>query len=171
MEYTCEYTSPLGTMLLSSDEVGITGVWFVGQRYFARTLGESTEAPEHPVLRQACRWLDAYFQHDTSVALPPLHPRGTEFQRLVWQYLLQIPMGQTSTYGRLGELVAKQLGRTHMSAQAIGSAVGHNPISILIPCHRVVGADGSLTGYAGGLERKEALLNLEKITASRHPSR
>lgn len=171
MEYTCEYASPIGRLLLSCDSSGLTGVWFEGQRYFARTLGTHVDAPEHPILQQACRWLDAYFQNDTPAPLPPLHPRGTEFQRVVWQFLLQIPLGHTTTYGQLSEQVKKHLGKAHMSAQAIGSAVGHNPLSILIPCHRVLGADGSLTGYAGGLERKEALLSLEKITASRHPSR
>ena len=128
----CTYASPLGGVLLSADELGLTGLWFDGQKYFGTNL-------------------------------PPLHPIGSPFRRAVWDLLLQIPYGQTTTYGALARRLAAQQGRATMSAQAVGSAVGHNEISILIPCHRVVGTNGSLTGYAGGVDKKERLLTLEGV--------
>lgn len=163
--HTCDYESPLGKMLLAADEDGMTGAWFYGQRYFARGLegaekdAETGELADSPVLLAARRWLDAYFAGDRpDVANVPLAPRGTAFQRRVWGALLTIPYGETRTYGKL----AAKLGS---SPRAIGAAVGRNPISVIIPCHRVVGADGSLTGYAGGLDRKQALLELEQTPA------
>ncbi len=151
----CQYPSPLGPMILAVDGEGLCGVWFVGQRYFPReNLGKMDAT--HPVLCRARQWLDAYFSGEVPQDPLPLHLKGTDFQRSVWQALMQIPYGKTVTYGQL----AKKLGVG--SAQAVGGAVGRNPVSILIPCHRVLGADGSLTGYAGGLERKQALLEWEK---------
>ena len=159
--FTCDYESPLGRMLLAADDAGLTGAWFYGQRYFARGLevaersAETGEPADSPVLLAARRWLDAYFAGELpGVAGLLLAPRGTAFQRRVWSALLAIPYGETRTYGEL----AAELGS---SPRAIGTAVGKNPISVIIPCHRVLGADGSLTGYAGGLERKETLLELE----------
>ena len=156
--HTCDHESPLGKMLLAADDGGLMGAWFYGQRYFARGLegAEKDVEAETPVLAAARRWLDAYFAGERpGVADLPLAPRGTAFQRRVWGALLAIPYGETRTYGEL----AAELGS---SPRAIGTAVGRNPISVIIPCHRVVGAGGSLTGYAGGLDRKQALLELEQ---------
>ena len=162
MVYTCHYDSPLGGILLAADEIGLTGLWFDGQKYFARKLPPEHIQQETPLLREAVRWLDVYFVGQEPDFLPPLHPEGSEFQRSVWEILLTIPYGQTTTYGAIAKQLAEMRGVPGMSAQAVGCAVGHNRISILIPCHRVVGRDGSLTGYAGGLWRKEALLALER---------
>lgn len=149
------YESPLGSILLAADAVGITGAWFEGQKYFARGLTQAREEETQVLFRAKC-WLDIYFSGREPDFTPPLHPAGTEFQQRVWEQLSTIPYGQTLTYGAL----ARRLGCK--SAQAVGGAVGRNPISVLIPCHRVVGSGGSLTGYAGGLERKTALLALER---------
>ena len=164
---TCDYESPLGRMLLAADDEGLMGAWFYGQRYFARGLEDAEKNAEagmptdSPVLLAARRWLDAYFAGERpGVAGLQLAPRGTSFQRRVWSALLAIPYGETRTYGEL----AAELGS---SPRAIGTAVGKNPISVIVPCHRVLGADGSLTGYAGGLDRKRALLELEQ-TASQN---
>ncbi|MDD6024327.1 MAG: methylated-DNA--[protein]-cysteine S-methyltransferase [Oscillospiraceae bacterium] len=164
MEYTCSYQSPLGDMLLSGDEGGLTGAWFVGQKYFALGLKAHKENPAFPVLRQAACWLDRYFRGENPELDFPLHPVGTDFQKKVWQCLLEIPHGKTTTYGDIAKKLARSRGIDHMSAQAVGGAVGHNRISIIIPCHRVVGAGGSLTGYAGGLQKKLALLRLEGVS-------
>lgn len=166
MNAVSTYQSPLGELLLAADEEGLTGMWFQGQKYVAAGLGEETEPRGLPVFEEAKRWLDLYFQGKQPDFFPALHMQGTPFQKLVWELLLQIPYGETITYGELAGQIAAQLGRTSMSAQAVGGAVGHNKISILIPCHRVVGRDQSLTGYAGGLERKKWLLELEK---GKHP--
>ncbi len=155
MTYTQHYNSPLGSIFLAADETGLTGVWFDGQKYFAQNLPKEQMAEETPILAQAKHWLDIYFTGKAPDFLPPLHPQGSAFRKKVWDMLLQIPYGQTTTYGE----IAKQLGIS--SAQAVGGAVGHNPISLIIPCHRVLGADGSLTGYAGGLDKKKKLLALE----------
>ncbi len=148
MEYVCHYPSPLGDILLACDDLGLTGLWFAGQAHYARGLGAHIQE-EHPILSDAKRWLDCYFSGEVPAFTPPLHPRGTPFQREIWRKLLEIPYGSTCAYGSLG------------AARAVGCAVGRNPISIIIPCHRVVAASGRLTGYAGGLERKLALLRLE----------
>ena len=161
MTYTQTYASPLGEVLLSADEIGLSGLWFAGQRYFARTLPPGAVPGETPVLTASKRWLDCYFSGKRPDFLPPLHLIGTDFQQSVWNLLLEIPYGQTVTYGALARTLAQQLGKPAMSAQAVGSAVGRNPVSIIVPCHRVVGTDGNLTGYAGGVERKRFLLNLE----------
>ena len=163
--FTCDYESPLGKILLAADDVGLIGAWFYGQCYFARGLegteknAETGEPADSPVLLAARLWLDAYFAGECpGVAGLPLAPRGTAFQRRVWGALLAIPYGETRTYGEL----AAELGS---SPRAVGAAVGRNPISVIVPCHRVLGADGSLTGYAGGLARKQALLELEQTTS------
>ena len=155
--YFCDHESPLGKMLLAADDAGLTGAWFYGQRYFARGLehAEKNAEAETSALAAARRWLDAYFAGEyPDVADVPLAPSGTAFQRRVWDALLTIPYGETRTYGGLAATLRS-------SPRAVGSAVGKNPISVIIPCHRVLGADGSLTGYAGGLDRKRALLELE----------
>ena len=161
MTYTQHYDSPLGGILLAADDVGLTGLWFDGQKYFARGLSNERIAQETPILTEAKRWLDIYFTGKAPDFTPPLHPIGSAFRRSVWEILLQIPYGQTTTYGEIARQLAKKQGLERMSAQAVGGAVGHNEISIIIPCHRVVGADGSLTGYAGGIGKKEKLLKLE----------
>lgn len=161
MVYTQHYNSPLGGILMAADEVGLTGLWFEGQKYYADTLPQEHVSQETPVLAEAQRWLDVYFSGKAPDFLPPLHPLGSPFRQAVWELLLQIPYGRTVTYGDLARRLAEQQGLAHMSAQAVGGAVGHNHISILIPCHRVVGSGGSLTGYAGGVDRKVRLLELE----------
>ena len=152
MTYGC-YESPLGPMLLAWEEEDLTGLWM------------NREIPElrNPVPETVKRWLDAYFLGNPGEITFPLKPKGTPFQQQVWQILRTIPFGQTRTYGDIAREMAALTGKKKMSAQAIGQAVGRNPISILIPCHRVVGAGGKLTGYAGGLENKVWLLQHEKV--------
>lgn len=167
MMYTLHYDSPLGGILLAADEVGLTGLWFDGEKYFADTLDPEHKAQETPILREAKRWLDVYFRGQEPDFTPPLRPIGSPFRQEVWALLLQIPYGQTTTYGALAKQLAAMHGLSRMSAQAVGGAVGHNEISIIIPCHRVVGTNGSLTGYAGGIDKKAKLLTLEKIRMER----
>ena len=162
-----KYTSPLGGILLAADEVGLRGLWFDGQKYFARDLPDERTERETPVLSEAKRWLDLYFGGQEPDFLPPLHPVGTPFRQAVWVILLRIPYGKTVTYGEISKQLAEKMGLERMSAQAVGGAVGHNKISIIIPCHRVVGSNGSLTGYAGGIDRKIKLLELEHADMSR----
>lgn len=162
MIHTQHYMSPLGGILLAADEEGLVGLWFEGQKYFAAHMDAQTDETCTPIIRKAVLWLDAYFEGKTPDFTPPLHPSGTQFQLAVWKLLLSIPYGETTTYGALAARLAAQMGRESMSAQAVGGAVGHNPVSIIIPCHRVVGTGGSLTGYAGGVERKRRLLELER---------
>ncbi len=166
MQYTCHYDSPLGRILIAADESGVTGLWFEGQKYFARGLEEEHRENDHPALEAARHWLDLYFSGTDPGVAVPLNPRGTEFQMRVWKILLTIPYGRTMTYGEIAARIAEETGAGHMAAQAVGSAVGHNSISLIIPCHRVIGSNGSLTGYAGGIERKRRLLELEGIQAS-----
>ncbi len=161
MVYTCRYSSPLGGILLAADEIGLTGLWFEDEKYLSAQLPEHHIRLETPVLEETMRWLDVYFTGIQPTPLPPLHPAGSPFRQSVWELLLRIPYGQTTTYGALAQQLARQRGLARMSAQAVGGAVARNRISILIPCHRVVGANGSLTGYAGGLEKKRKLLELE----------
>ena len=167
MTYTQHYDSPLGGILLAADDVGLTGLWFDGQKYFARGLSNERIEQETSVLAEAKRWLDIYFTGKEPDFTPPLHPIGSAFRRSVWEILLQIPYGQTTTYGEIARQLAKKQGLERMSAQAVGGAVGHNEISIIIPCHRVVGTSGSLTGYAGGIGKKEKLLELERADMRR----
>ena len=166
MQYTTFYESPIGRILLAADDTGLTGLWFEGQKYFARCLGRESEEKELPVFAEAKRWLDIYFSGKEPDFTPPLHFIGTDFQKEVWEILCAIPYGQTMTYGAIADQLAKKHGLSRMSAQAVGGAVGHNNLSIIVPCHRVVGSDGSLTGYAGGIERKTFLLNLENAKIS-----
>lgn len=155
---TREYGSPLGKMLLACDDTGIIGAWFEGQKFYAADISEHIEAPDAPYLAAATAWLDDYFHGGSpNINALPLSPRGTDFQRKVWRALCDIPYGETATYGEL----AKALGNT--SPRAVGAAVGRNPISVIIPCYRVIGANGSLTGYAGGIWRKTRLLEIEGI--------
>ena len=163
MHYINHYHSPLGTILLAADDTGLTGLWFEGQKYFAQGLDKETEEKEFSVFQTARRWLDVYFSGQAPDFQVPLHFQGTAFQKEVWEILLSIPYGGTTTYGAIAKQLAAKRGLPHLSAQAVGSAVGHNKISIIVPCHRVIGADGSLTGYAGGIWRKEKLLALEQV--------
>ena len=155
VDYISTADTPLGPVLLASDGEALTGLWFLGQRYEGAGLSPEAEERELPVFADTRRWLALYFAGREPDFCPPLAPRGTAFQQRVWALLRQIPRGQTRTYGDL----ARELGCA--SARAVGQAVGRNPVSLLIPCHRVLGADGSLTGYAGGLENKKRLLRLE----------
>lgn len=156
MTYTYNYSSPLGEILLAANDNGLTGLWFYGAKYFAADLEDERTEKLTPVLRQTLRWLDIYFSGSEPDFMPPLEMHGSDFRRRVWAELAKIPYGETVTYGE----IAKKLGVK--SAQAVGGAVGHNPVSIIVPCHRVLGADGSLTGYAGGTDKKARLLELER---------
>ena len=167
MVYIQKYASPVGDMLLAADEIGLTGVWFDGEKFFSDNLPAEHEEKETATLADAKRWLDIYFKGREPDFTPPLHPVGSAFRMKVWDLLLQIPYGQTVTYGWIARELAAHEGLARMSAQAVGGAVGHNEISIIIPCHRVVGTSGSLTGYAGGLDRKIALLKTEHVDMSR----
>lgn len=148
---------------MASDGTALTGLWFDEQKYFAEGIKPDAEEKKLPVFDEAMRWLDIYFGGRRPDFTPPLNLEGTAFRKEVWQLLLQIPYGQTTTYGELAAQLAAHRGLKRMSAQAVGGAVGHNPISIIVPCHRVVGTGGNLTGYAGGLAKKLALLKLEGI--------
>lgn len=161
MIYTSKIPSPLGEILLAADEAGMRGLWFDGQKYFARDLPDERTELETPILSEARRWLNIYFSGKEPDFLPPLHPIGSAFRQSVWEILLQIPYGKTTTYGEIARQLAEKQKLPRMSAQAVGGAVGHNAISIMIPCHRVVGTNGSLTGYAGGIDKKRKLLELE----------
>ena len=162
MEYISYYISPLGRMLLAADDEGLTGLWFEGQRYFALHLDENHEEKETPVLSETKRWLDIYFSGSRPDFTPPLHVTDSDFHRKVSDIMRTIPYGKTMTYGEIAALIAEKEGG-RVSARAVGGAVGHNRISIIIPCHRVIGSNGSLTGYAGGLDRKIRLLELEGV--------
>lgn len=159
--FRCSVASPLGELTLASDGQALTGLWLPGQKYFAAGLeDDAAESPELPVFQQTRAWLAAYFDGKGSPELPSLAPPGTVFQQSVWNLLLKIPYGETVSYGTLAAQLKEHGASTF--PRAVGGAVGHNPISILIPCHRVVGASGSLTGYAGGLAAKKFLLTLER---------
>ncbi len=156
MQYSACYSSPLGEILLTADAIGLTGLWFSDQKYAPAAL--QPEEATSPVLEQAMLWLTQYFSRKEPTVSVPLHMMGTPFQVRVWQQLLKIPYGSTTTYGK----IAAQLSVDRkMSAQAVGNAIGRNKISIIVPCHRVIGANGELTGYAGGLDRKQYLLTQE----------
>ncbi|WP_303912882.1 methylated-DNA--[protein]-cysteine S-methyltransferase [Bacteroides mediterraneensis] len=163
MTFISHYDSPLGGITLAATNNRLCGLWFDGQKYFGSTLQGETKEAETPVLCQTRQWLDIYFAGGQPDFFPSMQLIGTPFQQTVWNILRNIPYGETRTYKEVAAETAHQLGRPHMAAQAVGNAIGHNPISILIPCHRVVGTNGSLTGYAGGTERKLALLQIEHI--------
>lgn len=169
MVYTSLYDSPIGTLLLAERDGTLVGVWMEGQKYFLGSLREETqEREDSPVLRQAGLWLDRYFAGKRpAISELPLAPIGSEFRKEVWQVLCEIPYGETTTYGEISRKLAARRGLTRMSTQAVGGAVGHNPISIIVPCHRVVGSNGSLTGYAGGLQKKIKLLTHEGVDMGR----
>ena len=166
MQYKMTYLSPFGEMLLSCDEEGLTGAWFFGQKYFAAGLNENAAEQAHEHLLSAVRWLDLYFSGRVPDFLPKIHIMASDFRTMVWEELLKIPYGKTRTYGEIADTVARRMGKEELSAQAVGGAVGHNRISVIIPCHRVLASDGSLTGYAGGTDKKLALLRLERVTAN-----
>ena len=161
MSYIYEYDSPVGLLTVSSDGENLTGLWLKGQKYFAATLDGQPAVKELPVFKEVKNWLAAYFDGQKPTFTPPLAPKGSPFRKSVWDILRAIPYGETMTYRDIAKIIAAQTGKAAMSAQAVGGAVGHNPISIIIPCHRVIGTDGSLTGYAGGIDVKMKLLTLE----------
>ena len=161
MEYTQHYNSPLGGITLASDGTSLIGLWFDGHEYFADALEKEHEEKDLPVFVETRRWLDIYFSGRQPDFTPPLRMKTTPFRKMVWEIMLTIPFGETMTYGAIAARIAKQKGLRQMSARAVGSAVGHNSISLIIPCHRVVGSEGKLTGYAGGLDKKVKLLELE----------
>lgn len=161
MQYITTYQSPMGEILLASDDIGLMGLWFEGQKYYAHNLDKEHEEKEVPVFAKVKHWLDIYFTGKEPDFTPPIHLIGTPFQMEVWEILRRIPYGETTTYGEIAKKIAEKKGLQRMSAQAVGNAVGRNEISIIVPCHRVVGTNGSLTGYAGGIDKKTALLKLE----------
>lgn len=165
MFYLTYYDSPISRLLLAEQDGALAGVWIEGQKYFAQSLqGAETVQKETMVLKQACRWLDRYFQGDRPlISELPLAPIGSVFRQEVWKLLCELPYGEVTTYGAIAEKITAARGSGIMSAQAVGGAVGHNPISIIIPCHRLVGSAGSLTGYAGGIQKKIWLLGHEGV--------
>lgn len=166
MIYTCTIETPLGPMTAAAENDAVTGLWFVGQKYYPAGSAQWACRQDHPVFAALQSYLSRYFCGETATCEVALAPQGSPFQQAVWAQLTRIPYGETVTYGTIAREIARGMGIATMSAQAVGGAVGHNPISILIPCHRVVGSTGKLTGYAGGVEKKEALLRLE---AEHHP--
>lgn len=176
--YTWYYHSPLGGITLGSDGTALAGLWFNGQKRYGNPFPALTSAAVScqfetrlPVFGETCRWLDSYFRGEIPDFTPPLALHGSDFRQAVWKILLEIPCGQTVTYGWIAGRLAAAHGGGRMSAQAVGGAVGHNPVSLIVPCHRVVGAGGNLTGYAGGLDRKTWLLAHEKTILSSAPLR
>ena len=161
--YKSSYHSPIGPLLLHSDGQSLTGIWVEGQKYYAATAGEGAQRRDDlDIFIRTRDWLDHYFQgHKPPLSELTLAPRGGAFRQAVWQILLEIPYGETMTYGEIAKRMAKEAGKEKMSARAVGGAVGHNPITIIIPCHRVMGAGGKLTGFASGLESKRWLLRHE----------
>lgn len=162
LAYVTRLASPLGEITLSSDGEALTGLWLEGQRLFARTLPETVLEEMLPVFEKTKQWLCVYFRGKEPEEYPPIRLCGTPFQMAVWECLRRIPYGKTLSYGELARQISAENGRASVSARAVGAAVARNPISILIPCHRVLGANAALTGYAGGLDRKLWLLKLER---------
>lgn len=165
MFYQTVYCSPIGNITLGSDGENIVGLWIEGQKYFGDTVKEKMLPNDNlPVLQKAKTWLDRYFRGEKpEISELPLAPIGNDFRQAVWKILCEIPYGEVITYGGIAKKIAAQRGLSRMSAQAVGGAVGHNSISIIIPCHRVVGTNGSLTGYSGGLDLKIKLLDFEGV--------
>ena len=163
MEYIYRYNSPLGGITLASDGNSLIGLWFDQQKYFANNLKKELQEKELPIFKETIKWLDIYFSGKSPDFTPQLLVKTTEFRKSVWEILLKIPYGQTMTYGDIAKIIANNKGIKKMSALAIGGAVGHNPISLIIPCHRVIGSNGNLTGYAGGIDKKRQLLILENV--------
>ncbi len=167
MVYTQHYTSPLGGITMASDGAALIGLWFDGQKYFADSIKGECQEKSLAIFDDTARWLDIYFSGSEPDFMPKININGTPFRKSVAEIMLTIPYGKTMTYGEIARKIAEQRGSTKMSAQAVGGAVGHNSISIIIPCHRVVGTNGSLTGYAGGIDRKIRLLKLEHADMSK----
>jgi len=163
MKYFTEYSSPLGTLILGGDDSALTNLWFEGQKY-SPDITDAVSKQDLPVFLDSKKWLDLYFSGKNPGFLPALSPQGTPFRMAVWEQLRQIRFGSAVTYGEIRNSIVQAGGKDKLSAQAVGGAVGHNPVAVMIPCHRVIGADGSLTGYAGGIEKKVALLQLEGFT-------
>ena len=166
MVYTCKYKSSIGDILLATDEIGLIGLWFEGQKYYMdKIIEDFEEKKDLPVLDQAEYWLDRYFAgQDPDPEELPLAPAGSDFRKEVWKIIAKIPYGCTITYGKIAKILAVKRGAKSISPQAVGGAVGHNPISVIIPCHRVIGSDRKLVGYGGGLEAKKGLLTLEQAS-------
>ena len=162
MDYTYHYTSPIGGITMASNGESLTGLWFDGQKYFASTLSQRHVEKQLPVFDRTCEWLDLYFSGKSPDFMPPVFMYVSNFRRDVYEILMTIPFGETMTYKEVADLIAKKHRIISMSAQAVGGAIAHNPISLVIPCHRVIGTNGKLTGYAGGLDKKEWLLDMEK---------
>ena len=156
----------MGGITLASNGTELIGLWFDGEKYFGDTLPKKYEEKFLPIFEQVVRWLDIYFSGKVPNFTPPLLMETTPFRKAVWEIMLTIPYGKTMTYGEIADRIAKQKELSKMSAQAVGGAVGHNSISLIIPCHRVVGTNGSLTGYAGGIDKKVRLLTLEQADMS-----
>lgn len=167
MHYIYEYKSPIGDITMASDGTSLIGLWFNGQKYFASTLSSKYEYKLLPVFKETILWLNIYFNGKEPDFMPRIKLYDTAFRIEIWQILQQIPYATTLTYGDIAKKVAIKRGIENMSAQAVGGAVGHNPISIIIPCHRLLGSNGSLTGYAGGIDKKIALLELEGIDTNK----
>lgn len=168
MIHTVRYNSPVGSIVLAERDGGLIGLWIEGQKYYFGSIQDEITEKETPILAQSMAWLDRYFAGEK----PEIHelklfPIGGTFRRQVWEILCEIAYGETTTYGKIAKKMAVKMGKKSMSAQAVGGAVGHNQISIIIPCHRVVGANGSLTGYAGGIATKVKLLTHEGVNMDR----
>lgn len=163
MVFTSKYESPLGEILLAADEVGLIGLWLNKQKYYANNLPKEVQENDNHILNKTKRWLDIYFSSKEPNFTPPLHLIGSSFRIDVWNILLEIPYGKTITYGEIAKKIKERRNTANMSSQAIGGAVSHNNISIIIPCHRVIGKNGNLTGYAGGLDKKISLLKYEHV--------
>ena len=167
MHYSTTYSSPLGIITLACDGSSLVGLWIEGQKYHGIALENVKDSNCMPILDAAKKWLYRYFAGEKpSISELPLAPAGSEFRQEVWNILCEIPYGEVITYGEIAKKMAEKMNRQRMSSQAVGGAVGHNPISIIIPCHRVVGSNGSLTGYAGGIPKKVGLLTLEQANMS-----
>lgn len=169
IEYITKYDSPLGSITLASDGECLTGLWFDGQDHLSSTMADDHLEDDLPVFKETRKWLDVYFSGRDPGFILPMKLIGTDFRKDVWSMLLEIPYGETITYGEIAGKLAKKKGLTHMSAQAVGNAVAHNPILLIVPCHRVIGKNGTMTGYAGGVDRKQKLITLEKGTARAVP--
>lgn len=166
MHYISHYESPVGRILLAADNKGLIGLWFEGEKYYCDNLDKEHCEKETEIIKTSKKWLDIYFSGKEPDFVPPLTPIGSEFHQKVREILIKIPYGKTITYNDIAKKIAKQRGLKRMSAQAVGRAVGHNEISVIIPCHRVIGSNGSLTGYAGGIDKKYKLLELEGCNMS-----
>jgi methylated-DNA-[protein]-cysteine S-methyltransferase len=167
MEYYNKVESPVGVLTISSDGENITGLWIEGQKYFCRTLEKDASQKDLDIFENAKIWLECYFSGNKPDFNLPLEPKGSAFQKDIWDILIKIPYGETITYGKIAEKYKSQKNGKNVSARAVGGAVGRNPISIIIPCHRVIGSNGSLTGYAGGINNKKMLLEYEGVSIKR----